>query len=184
MAARDSARRTFRPLFDEPDLKPKPAQSGKGRGIRHGCAAALTLLVCCTLALSLFIFADTQHLLASSRTLSCASLSVSDSALPSAARRADSRPASLNSPSPDGFDVSIGGITLPCSRFFRVAPTACEVTLSSLGSGAPPRVAKIRLAASFLTSCWRSLHGRDCRRERDHSCVVASPASPRRRGCL
>ena len=83
------------------------------------------LLVLCIIVAGLF--ADARGLLAASRGLSCDAFSFRDSEPQRPSRRAaENLNASRVSP---GFDVALTNIRLPCSRFFRVAPTACALSL-------------------------------------------------------
>lgn len=131
--------------LDEPV---KPSRSNSlcfGHWTITGRIAILVLVVTCALALGVFF--DSRSLLAASRQLSCSSVSVRDSVQPPLT---SSRRSAVNSPgasppnftSPEafpgwGFDISVGGLRFPCSTVFRVAPTACDLTLALRGSAAP-----------------------------------------------
>lgn len=106
------------------------------------------LLVLCIIVAGLF--ADARSLLAASRGLSCTAFSFRDSEPHRPSRRvAENQNVSRVS---SGFDVALTSIRLPCSRFFRVAPTACTLSLGLRNQAA------LRLETPILLSDIRPSH--------------------------
>ena len=107
------------------------------------------------------LYVDARGLLAASRYLSCAALSFRDSE-PLAHRPSLRASETLKSQDSPGFDVALTSIRLPCSRFFRVAPTVCTLALDLRSKSASRLEAPILLSDIQPSSSVRATRGELC----------------------